>query len=375
MKYDWLREYEDEAPEPVGMSEAEQMRVLQNALEKVRCSESRTSVIGRKRRFTRWAAILAAVLAAGMLTAGASSGRLDAGQMLQWIFGAEAAAPEKIAGLDVMGYPIGQTQEMGGYTVSLHGAIGDRNSCYLVFDVAAPPDVVLKNKGGYGFQSVELQAEERPGGGFGYYCIELSDENLDEGTARFMVAYQQERAIQEETYILRLKGFTQYTDDPSGEGAWENEVLLADETWEFSFPLAYQDTSMRIPAHRMMALDGGGEAELDSIYISPLSIRLEYRQSLLKHYFDSRKASDTYTSAVMHQPEVVLHFRDGSVWSDEECLSGGGGSGTGRFGRWNIGVTYHFSAPVRLDGLAAVEVDGVLFTLPAGEAIQQKSIE
>ena len=63
MKYDWLREYEDEAPEPVGMSEAEQMRVLQNALEKVRCSESRTSMIGRKRRFTRWAAILAAVLA------------------------------------------------------------------------------------------------------------------------------------------------------------------------------------------------------------------------------------------------------------------------------------------------------------------------
>ena len=32
MKYDWLREYEDEAPEPVGMSEAEQMRVLQNAV-------------------------------------------------------------------------------------------------------------------------------------------------------------------------------------------------------------------------------------------------------------------------------------------------------------------------------------------------------
>ena len=90
MKYDWLKDYGDNIPEPLEMRADERARVLANALGKVEIIQSTTKRnAGQKRRLLRWAAVLAAVLTLGMLTAGAASGTIEVGELLYWIFGAQ----------------------------------------------------------------------------------------------------------------------------------------------------------------------------------------------------------------------------------------------------------------------------------------------
>ncbi len=164
MKYDWLKDYGDNTPEPLEMRADERARVLANALGKVEIIQSTTKRnAGQKRRLLRWAAVLAAVLTLGMLTAGAASGTIEVGELLYWIFGAQTT-PEQLDGLALAGTPIGQSQTRDGYTVHLYGAVGDKFSCYLVFDVTAPAGTVLDNGNGYGFQSAELWQTERDSG-------------------------------------------------------------------------------------------------------------------------------------------------------------------------------------------------------------------
>lgn len=353
MKYDWLKDYGDNIPEPLEMRADERARVLANALGKVEIIQSTTKRnAGQKRRLLRWAAVLAAVLTLGMLTAGAASGTIEVGELLYWIFGAQTT-PEQLDGLALAGTPIGQSQTRDGYTVHLYGAVGDKFSCYLVFDVTAPAGTVLDNGNGYGFQSAELWQTERDSGPFGYYCTDLPDEDPTDGVARFMVAYEQDRAIEGRNYTLRLEGFTAYVDDGSGDGAWGNERLLSHAVWEFSFPMDYTDTSVRIPAGRWVDFRGG-KAVLHTIAVSPFSIRMDFRKSVTDLFRKQAGGSE-------EPPEIVLNFRDGSALRVDALWSGSSSTGFHLFRGWHTSVSVHFDGPVNPEELASVAIDGIEF--------------
>lgn len=372
------------------LSAEERERVLQNALAKLEAAREPETVreqtarepavpalepapeagrrAGRrrgKRRFARALGLLAAALTAGMLTAGAT-GLFDVGGALYQIFGT-SAEPELIEALGVAGYPIRLSQTQGGYTVALQGVVGDRNSCYLVFDVTAPEGETLD--GAYGFQRREVGPESPlSAGSCGYYIEQLPDEDPTDNVVSFLAAYDGERTIPGKTFRLGLETLVEYVDDRSGDGEWDNEKIVADESWEFTFRMEYEDVSLRVPVDGAEGFRGT-DARLCGIYVSPLSVRLEYRKSLLERLFegkgslDAEAQSELVERVMQPRPAVVLHFRDGSefavgVDADGQLYGGMSGS-TNSSGVTSLNASYSFDRPVNTAELVSVEVDGV----------------
>lgn len=369
MKYDWLRDYEDTDLEPMEMGAEERERVLQNALGKL-VAETGPGTAGKavrkkkKRRLPRFFGILAAVLAVGLLTAGAT-GILDTGGMLYLIFGTQAD-PEMIGALGMAGYPIGQSQTLGGYTVTMQGVIGDRTSCYLVFDVTAPEGVVLDGANGYGFAAYSMEIDSRWGGSCGYFVGPLPDEDPSDNVVSFMFSYDGDAVLPGKTCNVALRTFIEYVDDQSGDGEWDNEKIIADEEWTFTFRMEYEDVSVKVPIRQPVRFPDSG-AELCRIYVSPLSVRLEYRRPVTERLFGGAEEIgwDAERQALEYRPTVVLHFRDGSsftVGQDAEGqIHGGLSASGGSSGLTRVSASYSFDMPVNTAELVSVDVDGVNF--------------
>lgn len=380
MKYDWLRDYEDEGMEPMEMDAAERERVLQNALGKLAAQPSAPSEPPepegrakkpaqrrRKRRFSRIIGILAAVFAAGLLTAGAT-GLFDVAGTLYLIFGTPAD-PEMIEALGVAAYPIRQSQTQGGYTVTLEGVLGDRNSCYIVFNVAAPEGVPLDAAYGYGFRRYDIWPESPLANrSCGYFVGQLPDDDHTDNVIRFMYSYDGEAILPGKTFCIALQTLVAYVDDGEGDGEWDNEKTVADETWEFTFRMEYKDVSLRVPVHEAEPFRDT-EVRLTSIYVSPLSIRLEYRRPVLQRLLDretdlsGEEQSERMAWVTKQHPVVVLHFRDGSqlaVGMDEEGRLYGGMSGSSNSsGITRLSASYSFDRPINTAELVSMDVDGV----------------
>ena len=103
--------------------------------------------------------------------------------------------------------------------------------------------------------------------------------------------------------------------------------------------------------------------------MSPLSVRLEYRKSLLERLFegkgslDAEAQSELVERVMQPRPAVVLHFRDGSefavgVDADGQLYGGMSGS-TNSAGVTRLNASYSFDRPVNTAELVSVEVDGV----------------
>ncbi len=326
--------------------------------------------IGKKRRFARFIAILAAVLAAGLLTAGAT-GLVDTGQMLYQIFGAHTD-PEMIDALGIAGYPIGQSQTQGGYTVTLQGVIGDRKSCYVIFDIAAPESVVLGDKP-YGFSTADMNVDcgiwSRS---CGYYLEPLDDEDPTDNVVSFLFSYDGDADLPGRECTISLQTFVEYVDDHSGDGEWDNEKIVAGERWDFIFQLDYQDVSVKVPVREPIAFNGK-EAQLADISISPLSVQLEYRQPILERLFGGKSdpgetdPRDDIERTLEYRPAVVLHFRDGSEFAvgvdADGQIYGGMSASASSSGISRANVTYSFDRPIDTAALVSVDIDGVNFPI------------
>lgn len=356
MKYDWLRDYNDNSLEPMEMSPEERTRVLENALRKsgatLKPALKRTS---KKRKASRLLCILAAVLAVAALTIGAAAG-YDTASLLHLIFG-PSAQPKALGALGITAYPIGQSLTKDGYTVTLQGVFGDQHSFYLIFDVTAPPDTAMD--GIYGFQTSHVELSGFVGGSCGYYCTSLDDPNPSDNSIPFMVNYSSERVLPGKTCILTLGTLVSYVEDRMDDSEWDNERVLADETWEFKFNLDYADSSRSIPVQQPLSYNGS-RARLRSIYVSPLSVHLEYRQNLSERLRDFHYSDDT-----SYNPIVVLNFRDGTSFTagilDNGELIGSMSADVGHSGYNHVSITYNFEQPVNPSDLVSVEIDGVTF--------------
>ncbi len=359
MKYDWLRDYEDSTLEPMELNPEERARILENALGKrTGTPKSAPKCASRKRKATRFLCLMAAVLVLVTLAIGAAAG-YDAGSMLYLIFG-PSAAPEAFDALGITAYPIGQSQTKGGYTVTLQGVFGDRHSFYLIFDVSAPAGATMN--GSYGFQQTRVELNSYLSGNCGYYCTSLDDPDPNDSSVPFMVSYDAERVLPGKMCTLSLGALVSYVSDGSGDGEHDNEKILADETWEFEFKLDYADSSRKIPVQQRLSYNGS-RARLRSVYVSPLSIHLEYRQSLTERLKQFHDRDDT-----SYSPTVILYFRDGSSFTAgmqaDGTLAGSMSASTGSSGYNHVSITYNFDQPVNPEDLVSVEIDGITF--PAG---------
>lgn len=380
MKRDLMEEFEDRDLQPMHMSEEERRRVLENALGKLAAgAPTETAPVQPKkkrlRRIPRFAALLAAVIAAFALTAGAAHVFHMSGSLRAW-FG-DSATPELIESLGVAGWPIEQSQTVDGYTVTVQGVIGDKHTSYLVFDVEAPEGVTLNNKWGYGFQNCSLSSETL-GGAVGATYWELPDDNPTDNKISYVYVRSSENSSIDEKFQFHLTDFLVYVDDYSGDGEWDNEKILASGDWKFSFEMEYTDISIQVPVNQSVAYPNS-TAELTHIYISPLSVRLEYRRKLFSpllfhsessgHVMNDRFAAgiDEEEKAIFEEqaslrtqrrgePIVVLHFSDGSKISEMDEQTGNTNSQL-----WDLNVTKSYRKLIDLDALTGVEIDGVLF--------------
>lgn len=355
MKRDLMEEFEDQDLQPMHMSEEERRRVLENTLGKIAAAgaPAETAPVQPKkkrlRRIPRFAALLAAVIAAFALTAGAAHVFHMSVSLRAW-FG-DSATPELIESLGVAGWPIEQSQTVDGYTVTVQGVIGDKHTSYLVFDVEAPEGVTLNNKWGYGFREWGLSGEN-PAGAFGASYWELPDDDPSDNRISFVYAQQNEDNLIGAKVRFALSGFVKYVDeseqDTTTADEWPNEKLLAEGGWDFEFEFGYTDTSIGVPVKQRCEFRG---ADLQHISISPLSVRLEYQRGLLSPFTDQEEQEN-----ISKVPEIVLHFADGSTIATADEQVGGAFSEL-----WTVTVTKSYHKLIDLDALTDVEIDGVLF--------------
>ena len=92
------------------------------------------------------------------------------------------------------------------------------------------------------------------------------------------------------------------------QGIGEDAALLAEGNWELRFDFAFEDSSLELPGGQSFTVDGK-TAVLNSVSISPLSLRIDYTVDTPVQPGDNTSgALDRY----LHPQEMFLTLTDGS---------------------------------------------------------------
>ena len=107
-------------------------------------------------------------------------------------------------------------------------------------------------------------------------------------------------------FVQLLTATARLTDLKQGIG--EDAALLAEGNWELRFDFAFEDSSLELPGGQSFTVDGK-TAVLNSVSISPLSLRIDYTVDTPVQPGDNTSgALDRY----LHPQEMFLTLTDGS---------------------------------------------------------------
>ena len=126
------------------------------------------------------------------------------------------------------------------------------------------------------------------------------DEDPADNAVQFVQLLTADTPLEPGTATARL------TDLKQGIG--EDAALLAEGNWELRFDFAFEDSSLELPGGQRFTVDGK-TAVLNSVSISPLSLRIDYTVDTPVQPGDNTSgALDRY----LHPQEMFLTLTDGS---------------------------------------------------------------
>ena len=234
----------------------------------------------RPLRFRRFAAAgVAAALVLSLGVAGAAGGLDSAANAFAGLFG--GAHTEVI---DQIGYPIGASATADGITITADAILGDRYSYAVVYSIqredGAPlADWETPTGGGADgdglpltFETSELTPDSllpvlRWGGGGGWSGF--FDADPADPAVQFVQMWTSDTPIRPGRVTATFQGLRAVSAD------YEDQLLLAVGPWELEFHMAFEDSSVVLPAGQEFSLHGM-DARLNSVTISPLSIQVDY---------------------------------------------------------------------------------------------------
>ena len=244
---------------------------------------------GRKLSFRRglsMAACIALVLSIA-LTAEATNGTVS--NLLAPIFG---GAQTEI--VDDIGVPIGASTSVNGYTLTVDAIIGDRYSVMVAYTLSRDDGKPIPEN--IAFKSHEIMAS-------GYRtAIKIDSESPN-------IAHFHERWRRNKPLLGRI--LTSSYSTLVIENSKEEDIVIAEGTWELSITIRYPDTSEKLPVKDLYVFDETGKKyQVKKIILSPMGI-----------HFDVIEFDPVFAEASYIGFKTAVLLKDGTSIS----LDGGGG--------------------------------------------------
>ncbi|MDM8201083.1 hypothetical protein [Allofournierella massiliensis] len=256
---------------------------------------------GRAIPLRRICALGAAAALAGALCLGAAaSGALKpAAQAFGAVFG---TAPAQTEIIDRIGRPLDARATVDGVTVQADAIIGDTYSYAIVYSIyredgqpiTADPDP--NRDGALALRFGDWDTDVGHMGGM-HGTAWFFDEDPADNAVQFVQLLTADAPLEPGTATVRL------TDLKQGIG--EDAALLAEGSWELRFDFAFEDSSLELPGGQSFTVNGAS-AVLNSVAVSPLSLRIDYTVET-----GLSSSSGTADSTPTPQP-VFLTLTDGS---------------------------------------------------------------
>ena len=256
---------------------------------------------GRAIPLRRICALGAAAALAGALCLGAAaSGVLKpAAQAFGAVFG---TAPAQTEIIDRIGRPLDARATVDGVTVQADAIIGDTYSHAIVYSIyredgqpiTADPDP--NRDGALALRFGDWDTDVGHMGGM-HGTAWFFDEDPADNAVQFVQLLTADAPLEPGTATVHL------TDLKQGIG--EDAALLAEGSWELRFDFAFEDSSLELPGGQSFTVNGAS-AVLNSVAVSPLSLRIDYTVET-----GLSSSSGTADSTPTPQP-VFLTLTDGS---------------------------------------------------------------
>lgn len=256
---------------------------------------------GRAIPLRRICALGAAAALAGALCLGAAaSGALKpAAQAFGTVFG---TAPAQTEIIDRIGRPLDARATVDGVTVQADAIIGDTYSYAIVYSIyredgqpiTADPDP--NRDGALALRFGDWDTDVGHMGGM-HGTAWFFDEDPADNAVQFVQLLTADAPLEPGTATVHL------TDLKQGIG--EDAALLAEGSWELRFDFAFEDSSLELPGGQSFTVNGAS-AVLNSVAVSPLSLRIDYTVET-----GLSSSSGTADSTPTPQP-VFLTLTDGS---------------------------------------------------------------
>ena len=239
-----------------------------------------------------------------------------------------ADSQSQIAQMNEMATPLGISDTVDGYTLTLQEAINDQHHLWLLLDLTAPEGVVLDAERLY-FRKSWLHFEKM--GSHGYTTYTLPDENPTDNQVSFMMEINTRRTVTNNPITLE-KGDLGLSNWADGEEQW---TQLSKGSWKFEFVVPDNDTTISMWQWKVLE-HGDKNFLLTKMEVSPLSITLKTR----------RLEWDIY--AMLREEPVQVYLKSGEMIELSSNSSGGGG----------LVMDFSYTMPEPID---LAEIDHVVF--------------
>ena len=332
--------------------------------------DSTSTSTARRKRLPLAAAVATIALVLGLGGAAYATGSLlSVERFVSHLFGAKEANIEIV---DKVGRPVGVAQSSNGVTVSADAIIGDKTNVAVIFSISKDD--------GSAFEGVKADDD-------GFLPLGFSDDfEIDfpliaqitqgygaTGSAYFYDADPTDNAIQlvetrsfesdgngEISLIGRTLTAHFSTLKLYGEG---DPIVLADGSWNLSFPLNYEDASIMLPTGQNFEVSGI-PATIDELAISPIALHLRYtaHQKVAWTSGESGRMSehDTKLTDSLLGTEVTLTMANGTTVAVENN-HGGHISENGEVAECDTNI--FFDRILDLDEVASITIGGTTIEL------------
>ena len=224
----------------------------------------------------RWrVAAVAAAIAVVVMGFGATAYATGVLKNIGDVFGSLLGiAPAQTEVINSIGRPVGASATSNGVTVTVDAILGDRSSLMVVYSIAKDDgsafDVELSESTGtyplgFDLPSTFIPGIQSRGGSAGFY-----DADPDDNVIQYFesVTHNGEDIIGKTAHVS-LKNLFEHSS------ASQEQRMVAEGTWNFTYVINYEDLTMDIPADKTIALNGK-ETQVSEISLSPIALHVTY---------------------------------------------------------------------------------------------------
>ncbi len=332
-------------------------------------AQATSATTARRPRRQRLPIAAAAAGIALALTAGsiayASGSLVSLTQFVNHLFGQEA----QVEVVDKVGHPVGVATSSDGVTVTADAIIGDRRNVAVIFSVAKDDgsafegiETVGDNLLSMGFEendaSIGMPLFTGSNGSSYFYDEDPSDNAIQMVVTRSYLGEDADTSLIGRDMSVHLEKLVSYSGDDY------STTVLADGSWDLSFPLNYEDASVALESGQDFDLNGMN-ATIDSLTISPVGLHMTYTAHTDRTLEAQESGQESEANAALSNdlltPKYVITLTDGTT-IDVDSASGGGMINEVEGGQ-SCEQGAFFDRVINLDEVASVSVGDTVIEL------------